>query len=416
MSSFQIPPELFQLIADFCEAREASVISCLDKRIRHNFSFHSLTYPSKLHLPLLTRLKKLSLIDVYQQDRESLYPRWDREATQRLVNQLPWLTSLEELHYQIMEVKVTIPPLPNLRILKAVRGGLSLVATRDLPKLERLILAHSSIGDLNHLKSLRFLELYSCGNITEDSIRQLQLEEITLRESPIRDLSWMTSLRVIGGDETIRPILHPLIDQRGISELNLEKLVSDGSLRDLSRMSRLRYLDINGTNLETNGLQGLVNLEVLKLRGTITRVNFSFLTSLRVLHLSKADGSNVRDRDITGLINLEEFTSDYPIHITTVSHMLKLRILRIGGCHLKEVQSLTQLEELELVGNKNIFLLPHKLRYLDCRDSIVGDRSISELHQLEELDCYDSWVNMVMVERYPKLLRVNRIQIRSGNK
>lgn len=350
-----LPPELFQLIADFCWTKDALAISSVNKEVRDYFSLTRLSRPRRLVPHLVRNLQTLDLSESLCSERQTLISNRYLEGAQAMTRER---SEPEGVIRERSELEA-----------KREWNELDLV-----PNLTSLDLYNSHYTDIRHLTKLKKLKI-SYSQVRQEDIDPLNPEELDCSGMEL-DISHMTNLRRL----TAEPC-----KLTGLDKLTGLEVLNYGGRRtpDLACFSRLRVLDC-GNSITQWSIRHLPSLEELYCRYNDKITDVTHLTNLKVLI---APWSKITQEGLIGL-DLTWLDCSYNGNINDVSIFPNLVWLQArGDTGIKSITN-PKLEKLFLGNNLVITDVSHltSLKVLEISDTYITQEGIRGL-DLIELHC-----------------------------
>jgi hypothetical protein len=277
-------------------------------------------------------------------------------------------------------------------------------------------LADADLKDLARFKSLHFLTLTVCPDVTDagikalaplTSLQGLDLKNMNVSEKGLEALAGMKALKILSleGCRKVRSVA-PLARVKSLELLRLGGTqVTD--LKPLAELKSLKRLYLSGTKATAfEALSGLTALEELNLGNSkisdAEMKHLAALRSLRILDLNYTKVGDVGVKHLAGMTSLESLNlSDTNVtnaSMKVIGRLTSLRTLFLGDIKvidagLKELAGLKSLQTLDLTrtlvtdaGLKE--LAKHQsLRKMELYDVKVTEAGIAELKKaLPEID------------------------------
>ena len=181
---------------------------------------------------------------------------------------------------------------------------------------------------------------------------------------------------------------------------------------DLTKLTKLKELNVSGVSIYKFDVSQNVELEKLYCYGTVRykELDVRKNTKLKVLDCSD---NHLTYIDLKQLKNLEElYCSSNKFSELNLNSNEKLRILKSDACDLEslDLSKNVELEELEIDANKlrNLDLQKlTKLKKIDCSSNILKSIDTSNSKELEELICTNNKLTKVNVKHNTKLKKLD---------
>ena len=278
----------------------------------------------------------------------------------------------------------------NLKILTFETDKTDLSFFENIQKLEKLTIYINSTPEfdyhnkyydkdfniLNQLSKLTNLKSLNLTRTVFNNISKLtnltNLEELNLSKCISKSgyfyLSKLKSLKKLNLSEAELNNIIWIKDLVELTELDLSNNLNISDFSSLSELNKLKKLKIeniyslsgNKFNINLNFLKNLVNLEYLNINGCNTN------THLPISHLTKLKILKIRDNDLKDITFLETLTNLYWLDISynrdimdyfSISKLTKLKKLEIkrdGLDNISFIESLVNLNYLDISENKEI--------------------------------------------------------------
>lgn len=142
----------------------------------------------------------------------------------------------------------------------------------------------------------------------------------------------------------------------------------------LSHLQNLKFLNLGDNHIDCKYVNTLTKLEYLQINTKINDNDFSLLTNLKRLDVSRSDYT-LTDSNIATLINLRLLKCRYST-ISSVDHLINLESLNLGiNFVIKQIKKLTNLTILSLIYTRvNYIDLPNLLELTlnnDIEDEVL---------------------------------------------
>ena len=298
------------------------------------------------------------------------------------LNHLKDLSSLTEIildHNQVSDDGLAhlknLSQLNNLGLIGAKVSDDGLVHLKTLSNLTKLVLNENkgiTGSGLKHLKTLT--------NLTE-----LHLAHSNVDDSGLAHIETLTNLRLLGlaGTRVTNAGLSHLKGLNNLMRIDLPSVVDNSGVEHLKTLTNLRELILDDTQVSDEGLlylKPLTKLSYLRLINTqVSDIGIKHLqqfTRLEVLHLSS---TRVTD---DGLDSLKPLQNLRELHLWS---------LRVGDTGLAKLQTLTNLQYLQIgrtqVSDAGLEYLKSltKLTELHLYETQVSDKGLANLKVMTSL-------------------------------
>lgn len=305
----------------------------------------------------------------------------------------------------VIDYSADLSQLKNLKILVSINRKLE---QHDIDGLDlvKLSVKQCNFNDLNFMTNLKNLKLIMGGDFSFNSINQLKLTSLSIKNSSndrYSDITSMTTLKKLKIKSTD-------IHQYQIDGLDLVFFRPGHYIFDISFMKNLKVLDLTeNTNIRERDMQSL-NLYKLKIGSNCNFRDLSFMTTLKILHVNYFNCC-VDQAGIQGLDLIELYMSDNK-NITCLTHMQNLKILHAENTNIYET-GLRGLKLTELVcgGTNHI----RNLNFMTSlkRLNIIRSPYI-EAKDIRHLDLYELHIDLASKYRISDLSFMHNLQILNG--
>jgi len=367
----------------------------------NNIIFYLLSFRSKHEFKKINKSStKLKIIDLLNIEIKYL-----RKLDDKILKNYPQTIKLYASNNKLI---TKINKMKNLRVLYAEEScGLSHFGFSCCINIKVLHATdNKKIKNINFLTNLTELSARSTfSGIVHDSFKDCtNLEILDIRHNAnILTLKGFTNLKYLDASYCRR-----LSDKYINDCTKLEMLYLDGveTFNDLNKLSNLRTLRAAST-INTDGLIGCVNLEILDFCYNLNSINFNHLTNLKMLRkqyvcddnikyctslevlftfpccsdlnnltnlrMLCASGENLVTNSIINCTNLEVLNVYYCNNLENIDHLENLKILRITGPNKLEIHEIEKkCTNLKRITNSDYNTINLNFNVL-WNDNIVDD-------------------------------------------
>lgn len=259
------------------------------------------------------------------------------------------------------------------KITRKCKYNITLYTRRVLPKF--------IYNDFNIIKICSTFSDYS-------NVEQLMTDKLLHLSISCKDNSKiLDSFYKLSNLKTLRVFSNRLTDNSlsNLSELTSLNLGCYSKFfigHSLIKLKNLTFLNLGDNYIHTNFVNNLTKLEHLFINTIIRSFDFSLLTNLKTLDVSKSEYT-LTDSNICTLINLKSFKCKYST-ITTVDHLINLEVLFIGVNYTLHKISLCNLKILSIVNSTVNSIDSPKLIELTLSD-FIKDSTLCKHTELKYL-------------------------------